>query len=166
MALVFLCGQKSCGKTYFLNYLKEHFFCACYDLDQEILENIGCTSLREYYLNCGESEFRRTELQVFEDLIKKIGKENAFVALGGGAVALMRRCKSLGKTVYLYHDKEILFNRMKKEGLPPFIKNKQSFEELFKERDKIYRENATCVVDLNSKKEIDVCQTLLEMYLS
>ncbi len=164
MPVVFLCGQKDCGKTFFLNLLCKKEKIKGYDLDEEILKSTGKTDIRELYAILGETEFRKTEEKTFDNLMASLNGENAVIALGGGAVKLVEKANLYGKTVYLYQLPDILFSRMEQEGLPSFIRDKNSFIELFNFRNKIYTQSCTRIIDLFQTEEEVVCQTLSEMY--
>ncbi len=166
MASVFLCGQKDCGKTYFLNKLIKSSKVNAYDLDELILKTTGEQSVRVLYEKIGEKEFRKTEEQTFDNLISFLNGKDAVIALGGGATLLLGKANRYGQTVYLYQLPEILYERMEKEGLPSFVKDRESFMELFNKRNSEYMQNCTKIIDLFQTEEEEVCQTLSAMYLN
>lgn len=166
MALIFLCGQKDCGKTYFLNLLKTKYSVTAFDLDEIMTEKSKSDSVRHLYTELGEEKFRAFESETFNALIKKLSGTNAAIALGGGAVNELDLANKSGKTVYLYENKNVLFDRMQKEGLPSFVKDEKSFGTLFEQRDNVYRKKCSKIIDLSKTGENEVCQILLEMYLN
>lgn len=166
MATVFLCGQKDCGKTYFLRQLKEKGKVNVFDLDREILKETGYSDIRSFYAFSGEEGFREKEEKVFDKLIASLNGKNAVIALGGGATELLSKANRTGITVYLYQLPDVLYERMEKEGLPSFIKDRESFTLLFNERNEKYMQNCTKKIDLFQTEEEQVCQTLLELYLN
>ena len=166
MALIILCGQKDCGKSYFLNKLKSEHNVNVFDLDSKMLENSNEQTIRQLYAKLGEKKFREYEQKIFEILMQKLDGSNAVVALGGGALGVLDSAAKHGKTVYLFQKEDVLFERMRKEGLPAFVKDRQSFCTLFENRDKIYSQKCSKIIDLSKTGEDEVCQTLLEMYLN
>lgn len=165
MSVVFLCGNKACGKTYFLNVLVSKYGVKGYDSDCEILKTTQYKTIRDLYNSIGEQRFRHLEAEILDKTVADCGK-NTVVALGGGALHLIEKCNRIGKTVYLYQKADILFSRMEKAGLPSFIKSEEDFADLYKIRDEFYSKHCSCTIDLSENNEEKVCQTLLEMYLN
>lgn len=171
MSVLFLCGQKCCGKTYYLNKLKNLVSAQFFDLDDEILEFYNSQSalqygsVREIYKKIGEKVFRELEHSAFMNFVPKLCN-NSIIALGGGSVNLLDTCNKVGTTVYLYQNPKVLFQRMEQLGLPPFISDYSSFLELFSKRNICYMKKCSIVIDLFQTEEQQVCQILLETFSS
>jgi len=89
------------------------------------------------------------------------------VATGGGicdnrnAIRFMHR---EGKIVYLRQDESVLYERIEKSGIPPFLQGgdpRSNFHRLFEQRDSAYSEMADYVVQLIDLESIEHNAALL-----
>ena len=87
------------------------------------------------------------------DLLLKLGSHNV-VSMGGGMPVndkIQEQMKQLGLVVFLKLPPTVLFNRVKRRGLPSFIDPKrplESFTELYKRREPYYLNCANLVIEL------------------
>ena len=170
---LFLCGLKSCGKTYFAQKLSKQTKILWLDSDQEILKlNEGYSSCRELYKAVGPKAFRAKESQAILSIIENLEtvKVPAVVSLGGGvcdANNSLKLIKEHGILVYLEESEQVLYQRMTKDGLPPYLGDKpeEAFHVLYEKRDKIYSCFANYVVKLSKWSEKDVLNQLKELLL-
>ncbi len=169
--IIFLCGLKNCGKTYFAQKLSEKTKILWLDSDQEILKlNKEYSSCRELYKQVGPSVFRDKEKEAIESIIKTLTKENkvAIVSLGGGVCEANNSLEIInehGILVYLQGLEHVLYKRMQDEGLPPYLgDNPQfNFHELYIKRDKVYSCFANYVIELYKWSEEQVLNKLKEL---
>lgn len=170
---IFLCGLKSSGKTYYAQKLYEDLKpnLLWYDSDAEILKlNGGYLSCRELYKQVGAEEFRKKEAQAVESLLHKINEQNksAIVSLGGGVCEANNSLKLVSESgilVYLKESEQILYERMEKDGLPPYLGEnpKESFHKLYIFRDNSYSCFAKYVINLSEWSQSTVLGKLKEL---
>ncbi len=121
---IVLCGIKHCGKTTVGNEMAAILDIPLTDTDREIekLDSKNRTC-REIFAADGEENFRKLEAQVLTELIHSPRKQ--VIALGGGALSNPLVSdevkKLLGFKVWLDTDEFIAFERIKANGLPPFL---------------------------------------------
>ncbi len=165
MSILFLCGQKAAGKSYCLQQLKTFHNKETYDLDEEILSSATSEhqheTIRSLYNEIGEEAFRRKEKETLERILSSCG-EDAIIALGGGALHLIDECNKVGRTIYLFQDKDVIFKRMEDAGLPPFIKNYDEFILLYNKRDAFYRKHCSFFSDIRELCAHAVCKKILD----
>lgn len=169
---LFLCGLKSCGKTYYAQKLSEKLSdIVWYDSDAQILKlNPTYYSCRELYKAVGAEEFRRKEQQAIESIIEQVKdlQKPVVVSLGGGVCDANNSLKLVsdnGILVYLRELEPVLYERMTQGGLPPYLidstKNpKESFHALYEKRDKSYFCFAKYVINLSEWPEERVLEEL------
>lgn len=123
-ANIVLCGIKHCGKTTVGKAIAAILDLPLTDSDAEIEKLDGKNrSCREIFRNEGEDYFRKLEAQVLENLADSDKKQ--VISLGGGALSNPLISKSLrdrlGFKVWLDVDDKVAFERIKRNGLPPFL---------------------------------------------
>ena len=156
---ILLIGFKGCGKTTMGLELARILNFDFVDLDR-VLEDLyekreGETlSFREIYKKHGKDYFRKSETAA----LKSVNVDGHVIGVGGGTpltegnVEIMRQ---LGKIVFLKVDKEQLYIRIMKNGVPAFFdadNPHESFEKLYNERMPIYEKAADFVVDVSVLK--------------
>ncbi len=168
--IVFLCGLKDCGKTYYAQKLSQETQILWLDSDQEILRlNKGYSTCRELYKQVGATAFREKEEQAIQSIIQTLRekKQSAVVSLGGGvcdANNSLEIIKEHGFLVYLQELEHVLYKRMQEEGLPPYLRDnsKNNFHELYIKRDKTYSCFANYVIELFKWSEEEILNQLKE----
>lgn len=154
---IVLTGMKHCGKTTAGKLLAQKMNCQFVDIDdlvesfyqQSYGEKLNC---RQIFTQHGGEFFRNLELETVQQLHIGIQPKSRVVGLGGGLPmnpAARQILPKLGSIVYLKVEPEIIFKRIEKNGLPPFIDAQRPFEsfmESFSEREKIYEELAEFTV--------------------
>jgi len=117
------------------------------DSDEELEERCGADIPWIFDIE-GEEGFRKRETAVLEDLSKR---KNSVIATGGGAVLAERNrriLRSAGFVVYLTADLEVLFKRVEKDKSRPLLQvsdPQKAYEEIFNQRDPLYRATADLV---------------------
>ena len=118
---VVLVGMMGAGKTSVGKRLAARLGLPFVDADEEIERAAGC-SVAEFFERFGESEFRAGERRVIERLL---GGPMHVLSTGGGAYmdaktrALLRE-KAI--TVWLRADLDVLFDRVKRRGHRPLLR--------------------------------------------
>ncbi len=167
--ILYLCGQKSCGKSHFGRLVSEKLSIPWYDLDSLVIKlNPNYSSCRELFKAKGEAYFRHQEMLALEHFLTNNQDSDCVVSLGGGsfeAPGLAQLANSTGITVYMKEDKEILFKRIMENGAPPYMEQdpKSQFEGVYERRHAAYSSLCKLVIDLDSSTE-QICQILLEQF--
>ena len=114
-------------------------------------------SCREIYKTYGSSVFKELEASASKKLSSYTENTTLIAALGGGTIENPPALDTLinsGLFVYLKVDFDTLYNRIIKDGIPPFInKNdpRNSFLKLYKKRTVLYEQKADIIVSLDGK---------------
>ena len=146
---IFLVGLMGAGKTSVGRLLARRFskdFCDC---DQEIERATGATIPLIFEIE-GESGFRARETKV---LARLAHRRNIVLATGGGAVLSednRRLLSDSGVIVYLRASASELLNRTRHDKNRPLLQTSNplaKLEQLFAERDPLYRSIADIIVD-------------------
>ncbi|GEM_PF-213348 len=113
---------------------------------------------------------QRAELGAAGGTAKNTAVGSVF-SLGGGTIeneGALPVIKSSGSLIYLHVAEEVLFERIRKNGLPPFLKGTQPAEELFHEiflrRHPLYVEHADLILEVPNQAVEDNFE-LLYSYL-
>lgn len=146
---IFLVGLMGAGKTTVGKQLSRHLGKAFYDADHEIERRTGVNIPLIFELE-GEAGFRKREAGVIEELTALC---NIVLATGGGAVlqAQNRHClQRNGTVIYLRAQVAELWQRTRNDRNRPLLQGldpRAKLEQLFVERDPLYREVADFTVD-------------------
>ncbi|MCF6177181.1 MAG: shikimate kinase [Victivallaceae bacterium] len=160
---IILTGMKHCGKSTHGRILAQHLNWAFFDTDtliEEYYRNAYCCELscREIYKKVGENIFRKFEANLIKLMLEKSSHSsgNAIIALGGGLIAnptVQPMLKKLGTITFLKVPYEVLYTRIIRKGVPPFLDHDrpyESFIEVCHEREKYYIDNAQLTIDLDN----------------
>lgn len=148
--MITLVGMPGCGKTTIGRLLARRLNLPFIDSDQVIEQRLECT-IKNYFEREGERAFRDIEEMVLADLIVDGGQ--GVLATGGGAVLRERnreRMKARSLVVYLRASPEEILKRIRKDTKRPLLQVSDPLNrlnELFMERDPLYREAAHFVID-------------------
>lgn len=149
MSCLILIGMMGAGKTTVGKELARRRKLRFADCDHEIVARTG-VSIPTIFEIEGEAGFRRRETQMMDELTRE---SDIVIATGGGVVttpenrALMRE---RGIVFYLNVPPQILFERTRHDRNRPLLQvdnPRQRIEELYRQRDPLYREVAHVVVD-------------------
>ena len=143
-----LVGLPGSGKSTIGRHLAKRLSLGFTDSDLVIEQRLGC-SIREYFERNGEPAFRVIEQDVIDELTQRT---DCVISTGGGAVTnqnnrdnLKTRCK----TIYLHCAPEEIFRRLRHDQNRPLLQVADPFQklqELYAERDPLYREAAHFVI--------------------
>ena len=146
---IYLVGMPGAGKTTVGRQLARRLERTFVDADHEIEARTGVRIPLIFDIE-GEQGFRDREAKVIADLA---GESNLIVATGGGAVLRPENRAALkngGTVVYLQAAPRLLFERTRLDPNRPLLQvanPMQKIEELFAQRDPLYREVADIVVN-------------------
>ena len=150
---IFLVGLMGAGKTSVGKLLAKRLGKAFYDCDQEIERATGVKIPVIFEIE-GEAGFRAREARMLAELA---GRRDIVLATGGGAVLSADNRKLLagnGVVVYLRAVVADLWQRTRHDRNRPLLKTAEpraKLEQLFAERDPLYRSVADIIVDTGSQ---------------
>ena len=152
-ANIFLVGLMGAGKTSIGRLLARRLGKTFLDTDQEIERSTGVKIPVIYEIE-GEAGFRVREARMLAELV--LGG-NLVLATGGGAVLMAQNRQLLaenGVVIYLRAAVHDLWNRTRHDKNRPLLKTAEplaKLEQLYAERDPLYREVADIIVDTGSQ---------------
>ena len=150
---IFLVGLMGAGKTSVGRLLAKRFGKTFYDCDQEIERRTGVKIPVVFEIE-GEEGFRAREAAVLQELATM---HDIVLATGGGAVLREENRRALmqhGTVVYLRASLDDLWQRTRHDRNRPLLQTadpRAKLEELFAQRDPLYREVAAIVVDTGNQ---------------
>ena len=146
---IYLVGMPGAGKTTVGRHLAKRLHRSFIDADHEIEERTGVRIPLIFDIE-GEQGFRDRESRVIADLATE---SDLIVATGGGAVLRAENRAALtqgGTVIYLHAAPNLLFERTRLDPNRPLLQvadPKQKIEELFAQRDPLYREVADIIIN-------------------
>lgn len=146
---IVLVGLMGAGKTTVGKLLAKHLDKTFLDSDHEIERRTGVTIPHIFELE-GEAGFRDRETLALSELCQV---NNIVLATGGGAVLReenRRNLRACGMVVYLRAQVRDLWLRTRRDKNRPLLQTadpKRKLQELFAQRDPIYRQLADIVID-------------------
>lgn len=146
---IYLVGMPGAGKTTLGRQLARRMRRSFVDVDHEIEARTGVRIPLIFDIE-GEQGFRTRESKVLVELGSQSG---LVVATGGGAVLRPENravLKQSGLVVYLHAQPHLLFERTRLDPNRPLLQvadPKKKLEELFAERDPLYREVADIIIN-------------------
>ncbi len=144
---VVLIGPMGSGKSAVGRALSAQLGMQFVDTDHLIEERCGANIPWIFDIE-GEDGFRKRETAVLEEVSSAA---HSVIATGGGVVVTPENrplLKKIGKVVYLCAPVDVLFRRVSKDKSRPLLQvenPRATYEEIFQQRDPIYRELADLV---------------------
>lgn len=142
MENLILIGMPGCGKSTIGPLLAQRLNKEFVDADSEITKISGC-SIEDIFASHGESEFRRIESEVLEQLGKRSG---LVIATGGGCVTIHANYPPLhqnGTIIWLKRD----LSKLPTDGRP--LSQAGKLETMYKIREPLYKSFCDFTVDNN-----------------
>jgi shikimate kinase len=165
--VVTLIGYRGSGKTAVAKPLARRLGWDWIDADDEI-ERRAARTIREIFAQDGEPAFRALECQVMAELL---ARDRLVIAAGGGAVLdpdTRREMSAAGPVVWLQADAGILYDRIcsdpKTAARRPSLSaggGRLEIETLLAQREPLYRECATLIVDTGPLGVDEVVEVVL-----
>ncbi len=141
------------GKTTVGKIIAKQFGRTFYDSDHEIEKRTGVKIPVIFELE-GEEGFRKREKTTIRELSEQTG---IVLATGGGAVLAQENreiLKNTGVVIYLRANVNELWHRTRHDKQRPLLQNvdvRVKLEQLYAERDPLYTEIATLIVDTGNQ---------------
>jgi shikimate kinase len=160
---LFLVGMMGAGKTTVGRLLARRLKRRFLDSDLEIERRCGVRISLIFEIE-GEAGFRARESLVIAELS---ALEGIVLATGGGAVLAegnRRQLASRGRVIYLHARPAYLWQRVRHDRNRPLLATPdphKRLEELYAERDPLYREVADIVLDTGKQSAQSLCRDLL-----
>lgn len=151
-----LIGLMGAGKTTLGRQLASELQLDFYDSDQLICERTGVSIPTIFELE-GEEGFRHREKIVINELVQL---NNIIIATGGGTVLNAEnryKLRKNGYVIYLHAHPQILLSRIQNDKNRPLLQVEDpllKLQQLYVQRDPIYRETAHLIIEAN-----DSCTT-------
>ena len=164
---IFLVGLMGAGKTSVGRLLAKRLGKAFYDCDQEIERATGVKIPVIFEIE-GEAGFRAREARMLAELVSR---RDIVLATGGGAVLHADNRKLLagnGVVVYLRAVVADLWQRTRHDRNRPLLKTAEpraKLEQLFAERDPLYRSVADIIVDTGNQSLGSLAQRLEQLLM-
>ena len=153
------------GKTTVGKHLAKSLEMDFYDTDQEIEKRTGVRIPTIFEME-GEAGFRKREVLMIDELTQM---PNIVLATGGGAVLNAENRQHLagrGTVIYLRASVQDLYLRTRFDRNRPLLQNtnvQAKLEQLFSERDPLYREVAHHIVDTGNQPVANIVQKIEEL---
>lgn len=157
---IFFVGLMGAGKTTIGRMLAKHLAKSFYDTDHEIERRTGVNIPLIFELE-GEAGFRRRETAMLDELCRM---QNIVLATGGGAILAKENRENLkqhGIVIYLRANVNELWQRTRNDKNRPLLQThdpRAKIEQLFTERDQLYSETASIILDTGGQPVSTIVQ--------
>ncbi|RLQ98249.1 shikimate kinase [Falsibacillus albus] len=158
--MLYFIGYMGAGKTTVGKEMAELNGLALVDLDHAI-EMEQEKSIKEIFHEDGQDYFRELETAA----LRKFSVQNGIVTTGGGVILKEENrelMKKTGEVIYLRCRPETLYMRLKYDETRPLIQDKsqEEFISMFRQRERLYEEAATLIIDTDGMGVEEIVQTI------
>jgi len=161
---IYLIGPMGAGKTTIGRQLARQLRMDFIDSDRVIEERTGA-DIALIFEKEGEDGFRKRESAIIDELTRL---KNVVLATGGGAVLdadNRERLSARGDVVYLSSDLDTLVERTSRDRNRPLLHGEESpatiLQRIMQQRDPLYRETASIVVDTSNSSIRNVIKAII-----
>lgn len=133
------------------------------DSDQEIEKRCGISIPLIFELE-GEAAFRQREVETVAALLTE---PDLVLSTGGGAVGreeTRERLKAEACVVYLHATPDVLYHRTRTDRNRPLLATgdrRATIERLYRERDPLYRDVATMIIETGAPKPVAIADAII-----
>jgi shikimate kinase len=162
---IILIGFMGCGKSSIGRRLATRLGHEFLDSDELIIESANGRSISDLFAEEGEERFRERETNALQGLI---GSTAIVLATGGGAVLRpMNReiLRTIGTTVWLHADPEILFERATRSRKRPLLEvenPRTTFNTLLEARLPVYEQAADLKIDASGLSHEQTVESIVK----
>lgn len=170
MHKIILSGIKHSGKSTVGWDLASKLSLFFADLDDLLLRYDGeHKSVRDLYRQKGKSGFQKAEAESLDHFLQ-VNRDKSFVlSLGGGTIENENALKLLEDdkltTIYLDGDESILFERIVRGGIPPFLEGdspEKKFHDMYEHRSSLYKNWAKLIIETNKKTPSQITEDIIK----
>jgi shikimate kinase len=172
---IVLTGIKHSGKTSVGKLLAAGLGRTFIDVDrvlERLYDSQGRFTCREIYRKHGREFFRSLETDAVKDITENRAHNSLLVlAAGGGLIEnteALGPLKKVGIFIYLKEQPEVLFKRISRRGIPPFLDEdnpRESFYRLYDKRSKLLETNADIIFTVKGRP-VRACAETLERIIA
>jgi shikimate kinase len=165
---LFFCGIKHSGKSTLGHLFAQELGLGWADLDDLVLQQVPYPSIRSFYHERGKDAFMQEEVKALTSFLRNCASRTV-ISLGGGAAdnqMLIDLAKANGKLIYLVVPEEVLYQRIMRGGIPPFLDAsdpRSSFSTLYAKRHERYGNICDFMIELPNYPDLhDTARFLVE----
>ncbi len=163
---IVLIGFMGSGKTTLGRYLAQITGFRCYDVDDVIEQQEGC-SVQEIFRISGEAYFRSLEQKTVARLSSL---EHVIIACGGGVVLNydnVSHLRNKGKLVWLKATSETIYGRLKNQNDRPLLSDKgiDDIDAMLKGRFSYYETATDYEINTDDKSVVDIGNEILNLLI-
>lgn len=175
MPVIILGGIKHTGKSTVGHILSKRLELPFHDLDDLILKILPFKwSVRKWYREMGADAFMQKEAQALRTYLGEMNEDElSILSLGGGTLENPEAVKLLkdgGARIFILDEEEdILFERIIRKGIPPFLKGddpKASFGELYKKRRTTLLEQGDHIINIHGLDQQESAEKTVQVIRS
>ncbi len=165
---IYLVGLMGVGKSTIGKKLASRLGVSFIDCDQELERRNGVTVSTIFDIE-GESGFRKRETRLLEELVEQ---DIGVIATGGGVVTQESNralLKNKGCVIYLNASVDLLWSRLRYCKNRPLLENqnpRERLQELYQQRDPLYREVATTVVNVGKGSALNTVRKIEQVLIN
>lgn len=146
-----------------------------HDLDDLILKILPFKwSVRKWFREKGADAFKKKEVEALKNYLQGVdGKTLSILSLGGGTLENPEALKLLKKSeagiFILDEEEEILFERIIKKGIPPFLNGdnpRASFTDLYKARRTTLLEQGDHIINIHGLNQQEAAEKAVQVIRS
>lgn len=168
MKNIVLTGMSGVGKSKIGRYLAEKTKRNHIDVDDLIVGREN-SSIEEIFNTKGEKYFRDIESMIVEDISFL---DNHVISTGGGVILREGNMVNLSKNGYIFlllgKIQTIVENLNKSTTVRPLLMDKNKLYDdainLFNSREKLYESTADVIIEIDGKKDEEICNEILDKY--
>ncbi|QEN08431.1 hypothetical protein EXM22_10705 [Oceanispirochaeta crateris] len=175
MPVIALGGIKHTGKSTVGKIVSQRLALPFHDLDDLILKDLPPRwSIRKWYREKGEQEFRNKESVALAQYLKEEDQKGMrILALGGATLEnpqALNLLKGSDTEIYILDEEvEILYHRIIKRGIPPFLdplNPEESFRKMYTTRKQTLLNQGDYIINIHGMDQTNAAEHLIRLIRS